>query len=572
MKTKKTAKIISSVLALVMLVCSLSAVSGFVTSAENEANTEAELVNALKTSWTKMYTNDFFATFNSANNRKSLSDNDKVNENPEVPADKLVDTGDDVLGFDIVKSGGYFTLSVYRSGTNYEYISLADAIKNYDNVTYSLYTGNVTQAGSIELVLKNPSENNIKAFTINLTTEDSGKWIDIDILKAFVCANMEAFLKLDTLNRMYISISGGLKAEGMILGMIAGKTFAKLPVSIDSMTALQLYNEAKNINTANYIDTADFTAARKALEDYLKPEILKDELKTAWGSMYSEKEIADLKTDMAVSSKSDTVNMSTMGITFNTDNTVSKTTSTHSERNVGIIFKNTDQWGSPWFNVSSRIVKFSDIFNDDNYDGLSVTINTGNVTSAGQVYLLCTYEDYNSIESKKIDITTEDNNKTITLEAKTLFGKRFSEMLVKETSSGTSALNTIKIGFSNSLAFEGATISGLSTINYAVVPNITDDELLAGKALRIDTGAYKNTAEFIEKKDSFYASLMTGKTLGDVNGLGDTNNICDLVALNDLVTSKDYNVDTTYSITGDMNTDGYITAADTALLRAELLR
>ena len=38
MKTKKAAKIISSVLTLVMLVCSLSAVSSFVTSAENEAN------------------------------------------------------------------------------------------------------------------------------------------------------------------------------------------------------------------------------------------------------------------------------------------------------------------------------------------------------------------------------------------------------------------------------------------------------------------------------------------------------------------------------------------------------
>ena len=64
---------------------------------------------------------------------------------------------------------------------------------------------------------------------------------------------------------------------------------------------------------------------------------------------------------------------------------------------------------------------------------------------------------------------------------------------------------------------------------------------------------------------------MTGKTLGDVNGLGDTNNICDLVALNDLM-PVGYNTDNTYSITGDMNTDGYITAEDTALLRAELLK
>ena len=88
--------------------------------------------------------------------------------------------------------------------------------------------------------------------------------------------------------------------------------------------------------------------------------------------------------------------------------------------------------------------------------------------------------------------------------------------------------------------------------------------------MRIDTNAFKNTAEFIEKKNSFYASLMTGKTLGDVNGL-DSINICDLVALNDLM-PEGYDTDNTYSITGDMNTDGYITAEDTALLRAELLK
>lgn len=89
MKTKKAAKIISSVLTLVMLVCSLSADSGFVTSAENEANTEAELVNALKTSWTKMYTNDFFATLKSDDNLSTVTGkNDTVIDNPVVDENK----------------------------------------------------------------------------------------------------------------------------------------------------------------------------------------------------------------------------------------------------------------------------------------------------------------------------------------------------------------------------------------------------------------------------------------------------------------------------------------------------
>lgn len=55
MKTKKTIKIINSVLALVILVCSLSAVSSFLTSAESENTESAALLTALNNLETESY-------------------------------------------------------------------------------------------------------------------------------------------------------------------------------------------------------------------------------------------------------------------------------------------------------------------------------------------------------------------------------------------------------------------------------------------------------------------------------------------------------------------------------------
>lgn len=565
MKTKKTAKIISGVLALVMLVCSLSAVSGFVTSAENEANTEAELVNALKTSWTKMYTNDFFATLKSDDNISTVTGkNDTVIDNPVVDENKTYATGDEVLGLNL--NATYYALTFYNKGGKHICYTLSDKVKNYDTITLSVYTGEITGKGTLNIGIVNNAWKS-ERISYNLAVSDSGKWIDVDILKSLSYETMSDFVtresESDLPNYITVSFSDALKANGVIIGMVAGKTFAKLPDNSDSMTALELYNEAKNINAANYIDAAEFTVARNALETYLEPELLKEKLTNAWGSMYSETKVADLKTDKVIRSFYDGQNPSIMGLTFNTDGTVDKSAADYADLHYGVIFK----VSSGFFNSSYS--GFAEIFNDDNYDSLSVTFKPGTVKASGKAFLLCTYNSENSVKSTEINITSDDNGKEITLDTKALFGKKLSELLKRGTTED--ALKLIKIGFSNDLEFEGGEISNLNAVKYAEAPNVSDNELLAGKALRIDTGAYKNTAEFIEKKNSFYASLMTGKTPGDVNGL-DSINICDLVALDDLVTSKDYNEDTTYSITGDMNTDGYITAADTALLRAELLK
>ena len=186
MKTKKTAKIISGVLALVMLVCSLSAVSGFVTSAENEANTEAELVNALKTSWTKMYKNDYFATFNNDVNKNSAS----ITTNDSVPDGKPDYIGDDLLGFDI--TGNNFALFISKNAASNEYTGLEKVFENYDNVTFSLYTGNVVNNGTIRLVLQDTAYKTIGAYNYTLTVnESSNQWIDIDVLQSLECENME---------------------------------------------------------------------------------------------------------------------------------------------------------------------------------------------------------------------------------------------------------------------------------------------------------------------------------------------------------------------------------------------
>lgn len=571
MKTKKTAKIISSVLALVMLVCSLSAVSGFVTSAENEANTEAKLVNALKTSWTKMYTNDFFATLKSDNNINTVTGkNDTVIDNPTVDENKTYATGDEVLGLNL--NATYYNLTFYNKGGKYECYSLSDKIKNYDTITLSFYTGEITGKGTLTVSV---IDNKWRSASIkhNLEVSDSGKWIDVDILKSLGYATMSEFVNREDNseipNAMNVSFSNALKANGFIIGMVAGKTFAKLPDNSDSMTALELYKEAEKIDAFGYIDSADFASARDALKTYLKPQILKSELTTAWSSMYVKTNIADVKTDKVLSSFSDSAEPATMGLSFNADNTVNKTASTHDEKNTGVIFK----VKSGYFNSSNTDYKYEDVFNDANNDTLSVTLKIGTVTAPGDVYLLRTFTDYNSVESTRIPITIDDSGKEITLDARKLFGdKKLSELLSDTTQSGTTRdLKIIKIGFSKGLSFENTEISGLNGVKYVKAATADNDELLAGKSLRINTAEYANTVEFAAKREEFYNSLMTGKTLGDVNGLGDTNNICDLVALNDLM-PEGYDTDNTYSITGDMNTDGYITAEDTALLRAELLK
>lgn len=571
MKTKKTAKIISSVLALVMLVCSLSAVSGFVISAENEANTEAELVNALKTSWTKMYTNDFFATLKSDNNINTvIGKNDTVIDNPTVDENKTYATGDEVLGLNL--NATYYNLTFYNKGGKYECYSLSDKIKNYDTITLSFYTGEITGKGTLTVSV---IDNKWRSASIkhNLEVSDSGKWIDVDILKSLGYATMSEFVNREDNseipNAMNVSFSNALKANGFIIGMVAGKTFAKLPDNSDSMTALELYKEAEKIDAFGYIDSADFASARDALKTYLKPQILKSELTTAWSSMYVKTNIADVKTDKVLSSFSDPAEPATMGLSFNADNTVNKTASTHDEKNTGVIFK----VKSGYFNSSNTDYKYEDVFNDANNDTLSVTLKIGTVTAPGDVYLLRTFTDYNSVESTRIPITIDDSGKEITLDARKLFGdKKLSELLSDTTQSGTTRdLKIIKIGFSKGLSFENTEISGLNGVKYVKAATADNDELLAGKSLRINTAEYANTVEFAAKREEFYNSLMTGKTLGDVNGLGDTNNICDLVALNDLM-PEGYDTDNTYSITGDMNTDGYITDDDTSLLRAELLK
>ena len=291
-------------------------------------------------------------------------------------------------------------------------------------------------------------------------------------------------------------------------------------------------------------------------------------LKTAWSSMHTETKIADIRTDYYVQNFSGVKGMSKIGFTFKADNTVDKTAVNYDDVNIGLGFSNKDQYGTYFFDstVNNRGVKYADVFVDDKYDTLSVTLKTGTVTTAGKAYLLCTYSDYNSLKSQEIEITTDDSNKSITLDTKALFGKKLSELLKK----GESDLSIIKIGFSKGLAFTGAEILQLNALKYAEVPSEVSNELLLAKALRTDTEGYVNADTFETEAIAYRDFLANGKLIGDVNGL-DSINICDLVALNDLM-PEGYDTDNTYSITGDMNTDGYITAEDTALLRAELLK
>ena len=581
MKTKKTAKIISGVLALVMLVCSLSAVSGFVTSAENEANTEAELVNALKTSWTKMYKNDYFATFNNDVNKNSAS----ITTNDSVPDGKPDYIGDDLLGFDI--TGNNFALFISKNAASNEYTGLEKVFENYDNVTFSLYTGNVVNNGTIRLVLQDTAYKTIGPYNYTLTVnESSNQWIDIDVLQLLECENMEKLLKEKatvnggTLSRMYLYIQDGLKAEGMVLGQVIGKTNATLP---NTTTALELYNEANKIPANDYINSDDFVAARTALGEYLRPQILKNELTTAWGSMYFSTEIgsaehgyrnSELAMSASTSNVPDDIKYEFTENCFVFNKSACSVGSSFDINTSAFRYLKPDSNGNyDNYNFSNDAALFTD--NDD----IQFKFYTGNVTTSGKLTVRIFYTNW-----KKVDkiYTIDTSNQLITVSLKEIVTDKYNQKVTladcfdctEEFADGKEhKVMNVCYQLSDELVGEDMIFGALTTKKNAVAPSdVTNDELLAGQARRVKVSTFENTDEFDIKRTEYCNYLMTGKTLGDVNGLGDTNNICDLVALNDLVTSKDYNEDTTYSITGDMNTDGYITAADTALLRAKLLK
>ena len=579
MKTKKTAKIISSVLALVMLVCSLSAVSGFITSAENEENAEeTRLVEALKTSWTKMYTNDYFATFNNNVNKNSGS----ITTNDSVPDNKPDYIGDDLLGFDI--TGNNIALFFSKNAASSEYTGLDKVFENYDNVTFSLYTGNVTTSGTIRLVLQDTGYNTIGSYDYTLTAdESSNQWIDIDVLQSLECKNMEALLKQatekgGTLSRMYLYIQNGLKAEGMVLGQVIGKTNATLP---NTTTALELYNEANKITANDYINSDDFVAARTALGEYLRPQILKNELTTAWGTMYSSTEIgsaehgyrnSELAMSASASSIPDDIKGEFTDNSFVFNKAACSVGSSFDINTSAFRYLKPDSNGNyDNYNFSNDAALFTD--NDD----IQFKFYTGNVTTAGKLTVRIFYTNW-----KKVDkiYTIDTSNQLITVSLKEIVTDKYNQKetladcfdCTEEFADGKEhKVMNVCYQLSDELVGEDMIFGALTTKKNAVAPSdVTDDELLAGQARRVSVSGFENTAEFTAKRTEYCNYLMSGKTLGDVNGL-DSINICDLVALNDLM-PEGYDTDTTYSITGDMNTDGFITAEDTALLRAELLK
>ena len=585
MKTKKTAKIISSVLALVMLVCSLSAVSGFVTSAvdNQEVNPETTVINNLKTAWSSMYTETRIADLNT----KEVVGNFATSAEPSTigftfnddnTVDKTAaDYDDKNIGIVFKNEDKWGSAWFDKDNRFRKYSDVFDDSK-YDALSVTLNTGTVKSAGKAYLLCTYSDYNSLKSQEINISTEDSGKIITLDT-KTLFGKKLSELLKKGTsdLKIIKIGFSKNLAFEGANISELNALNYVKLPEGSDKFSAIDWYNAALEVNTAVYKNTENFTAALKALGDYLAENddnFTKNELINSWRAMYTQTKTADLNTSKVVSNFATSADLSAMGIALNEDNTLTKSPADYDDLNTGMIFKNSDNWGSFWFDngTNNRGPKYADVFNDANYDTLRVTFKVGTVTAAGKAYLLCTYSDYNSVKSQEIEIGTGDSGKEITLDTQKLFGKKLSELLTKgkDKDNNDITLKIIKVGFSKNLGFENSAVSELNAVKYAEAPNVSDNELLAGKALRIDTNTFKNTAEFIEKKNSFYASLMTGKTLGDVNGL-DSINICDLVALNDLM-PEGYDTDNTYSITGDMNTDGYITAEDTALLRAELLK
>ncbi len=613
MKTKKTAKIISSVLALVMLVCSLSAVSGFVTTAETGSGESA--VNALKTAWQAMYKKSNIAVFSI----------DSPYMKNQLNTDNIISSDSDVWAksFAFNTENGTFDKSqtqqtVYTRGLFFKFengklfdngvSAFNNAFNNNDSLYFNFNPGTVKTSGNLLVILQYNGWGSKYVLYAEVPVIAGDNKIQLENL-TYKCADstyteeIPTFNKLSDilntfrgkeLNSLRIMFDKDVNIEGATISSLQGEKFVSLPDGNDSFTVADWYNSAKDLDVSGYENADTFTSALNNLKTYLSendPNFIVSDLKVSWGKLSKVESIANFDSNSKIVNQRNMNNnfnpVSSMGITFDGENgTFDK--AAYDVDGSPVFGGNYRLYGIAFNNGDKLFGNNTDFTNAFNNDSLYFTFNPGTVTANGSLSVYLQYNGdgstnvlYSTVNIVKSDSNAEKNIVIKDLEFKcgssadtnTYKFDKLSDALTYTNSAGdVKDLITVKIFFNPGLVATGASISGLKTVKTETVPTDTDNELISGKSLRVNAGYYGDIAnDFIANRVKFYNILMTGKTLGDVNGLGDTNNICDLVALNDLM-PVGYNTDNTYSITGDMNTDGYITAEDTALLRAELLK
>ncbi len=484
-----------------------------------------DYVSDLKDAWTEMYTETRIADLNT----KKVVGNFATSAEPSTigftfnadnTVDKTVaDYDDKNIGIVFKNEDKWGSAWFDKDNRFRKYSDVFDDSK-YDALSVTLNTGTVKSAGKAYLLCTYSDYNSLKSQEINISTEDSGKIITLDT-KTLFGKKLSELLKKGTsdLKIIKIGFSKNLAFEGANISELNALNYVKLPEGSDKFSAIDWYNAALAVNTAVYKNTENFTAALKALGDYLAEnddDFTKNELINSWRAMYTETKTADLNTSKVVSNFATSADLSAMGIVLNEDNTLTKSPADYDDLNTGMIFKNSDNWGSFWFDngTNNRGPKYADVFNDANYDTLMVTFKAGTVTAAGKAYLLCTYSDYNSVKSQEIEIGTEDSGKEITLDTQKLFGKKLSELLTKgkDKDNNDITLKIIKVGFSKNLGFENSAVSELNALKYAQLPENSDNFSLLdwyNAAVKFNTAVYKNTEPFAECVKNLKNKLFT---------------------------------------------------------------
>ena len=484
-----------------------------------------DYVSDLKDAWTEMYTETRIADLNT----KKVVGNFATSAEPSTigftfnadnTVDKtVVDYDDKNIGIVFKNEDKWGSAWFDKDNRFRKYSDVFDDSK-YDALSVTLNTGTVKSAGKAYLLCTYSDYNSLKSQEINISTEDSGKTITLDT-KTLFGKKLSELLKKGTsdLKIIKIGFSKDLAFEGANISELNALNYVKLPEGSDKFSAIDWYNAALAVNTAVYKNTENFTAALKALGDYLAEnddDFTKNELINSWRAMYTETKTADLNTSKVVANFATSADLSAMGIVLNEDNTLTKAPADYDDLNTGMIFKNSDNWGSFWFDngTNNRGPKYADVFNDANYDTLRVTFKAGTVTAAGKAYLLCTYSDYNSVKSQEIEIGTEDSGKEITLDTQKLFGKKLSELLTKgkDKDNKDITLKIIKVGFSKNLGFENSAVSELNALKYAQLPENSDNFSLLdwyNAAVKFNTAVYKNTEPFAECVKNLKNKLFT---------------------------------------------------------------
>ena len=496
------------------------------------SNTLADdYVSDLKDAWTEMYTETKTADLNTSKVVSNFATSADLSAmgivlNEDNTFTKAPAEYDDLNTGMIFKNSDKWGSFWFDNGTNNRGPKYADVFNdaNYDTLRVTFKAGTVTAAGKAYLLCTYSDYNSLKSQEINISTEDSGKTITLDT-KALFGKKLSELLKKGTsdLKIIKIGFSKNLAFEGANISELNALNYVKLPEGSDKFSAIDWYNAALAVNTAVYKNTENFTAALKALGDYLAEnddDFIKNELINSWRAMYTETKTADLNTSKVVSNFATSADLSAMGIVLNEDNTFTKAPAEYDDLNTGMIFKNSDKWGSFWFDngTNNRGPKYADVFNDANYDTLRVTFKAGTVTAAGKAYLLCTYSDYNSVKSQEIEIGTDDSGKEITLDTQKLFGKKLSELLTKgkDKDNKDITLKIIKVGFSKNLGFENSAVSELNALKYAQLPENSDNFSLLdwyNAAVKFNTAVYKNTEPFAECVKNLKNKLFTSEEI-----------------------------------------------------------